>query len=268
MINKKDIISKTSDTELLCKEVFHNFLKCKLENFDVEWESHPNGKSKPPDFKLTLRNKKYAVEVTETKVLLKDQIEEKTFRSSRKGFVNEVQKEVNELGILKGFYCVFFLMPWTIQLNKYKEKIKNQLFKFIDESKNEICSNPIDIKINYRTICQIFKIDKSLNRILVSFADGVWPESQEIQDNICYLLKYAICIKERKLRKEEVHPPWILLLYNSYPFATPALYKNCLPEINNLNSFHSVLIIMSSTNVFFLYTCDEEWKRLFNVTNE
>lgn len=268
MTNKKDIISKKSDTELFCKEAFQNFLESKLGNFDAEWERYPNGKNKPPDFKLTLGDKNYAVEMTETKILLKGQIEEKTFRLSRENFVKEVQREVHELGILRGLYCVFFLMPWTIQLNKYKKKIKKQLVKYIEDTKNNESAEEIDIKINYRIICQIFKMNNNLNKVFVSFADGAWPDSQENQEFVCGLLQYAICEKERLLKKESVPPPRILILYNSYPHATKKMYKNCLPNLNNKNYFNSIFIIMSPVNGFFLYACDEEWKRLFNVNYE
>jgi len=262
MNHKKDTTLKTSDTELLNKELFHNFLKSKLENFDAKWERHPRGKYKPPDFKLILGNKEYAVEVTETKVILKGQIEEKTFRSSRERFVNEVQEEVNKLGILRGLYYVFFLMPWTIQLNKYKKKIKKQLVKYIEDTKNNESAEEIDIKVNYRTVCQIFKTNNDLDKVFVSFADGVWPESQEMQDFICGLLQYAVCEKERLLKKESVPPPRILILYSSYPHATTKMYKNCLPNLNNINYFHSIFIIMPDRDDFLLYTCDEEWKNI------
>ena len=270
MTKHNDTFSVTSDSELFCEDVFHNYLKDHLMNFDAEWQRYPNGENNPPDFNLILRDQIYAVEVTETKIIRKDRndtVEEKTFISSRKNFVKDVQSEALKLGILKGHYCIFFLMSWTVSLNrKLKENVKKQLLKYIEKSKSEECLDPFDIKINCRIVCQIFKLNNDFNEIFASFADGAWPESQEMQNYVCNFFQYAISDKIEKLEKYAVPPPRILILFNTYYFSTPEMYKNCLLKIKNLEFFHSIFVVMSRNNRFFLYTGDEEWKNIFNVS--
>ena len=160
----------------------------------------------------------------------------------------------------------FFLLPWTVPFtSKLKEWLKKQLFEYIKKTKYEESSSPFSVKHKYRTVCQIFKINKNRNKIFDGFADGAWPESQQMQDYVCCLLQRAISNK-KKLMENKVLPPRILLLRNSYSFATSIMYKKCLPHIEDLNFFHSVFIIMSKHHGFFLYTSDKNWKILFNVS--
>jgi len=264
-----DAFSSTLDNEVLCKNVFHSYLKNHFADLSNDnWHRYPNGKNKPPDFNLTIRNKIYAVEVTETKVIIntrRKMIEEKTFITSRKNFVEEVNKKAQELGILNGLYCVFFLMPWTVPFTpKLKDWLKKQLFEYIKKTKHEESSSPFKVKHKYSIVCQIFKINKNNNKVFDGFANGAWPESQQMQNYVCSILQYAISNK-KKLMENIVPSPRILLLRNSYSFANLGLYKNCLPQIEDLNFFHSIFIIMSKQHGFFLFTSDKNWKSLFNV---
>jgi hypothetical protein len=122
-----------------------------------------------------------------------DQIGEKTFKESRKRLVEEVDKEAQNIGILNGHYCVFFLVPWRVPFTrKLKDRIKDELFGYIKKTKDEECSLTYEIKYRYRTVCQILKIDNNKNKIFAGFADGAWPESQQTQNYVCHLLQYAI----------------------------------------------------------------------------
>jgi hypothetical protein len=268
MIKKNDIPFKASDNEQFCKEVFHSYLKNHLINFDARWETYPRGRCSPPDFNMILNNQIYAVEITDTKIIQEfrgDQVNERTFCSSRENFIKEVKSEALRLGILRGTYHVFFLMKWTIPLTrKLKEYLKKQLLQYIDKSKDKKYSASLNIKYEYRNVCQISKTG-TRNKIYTSFGDAVWSKSPENQNFICNLLQYAITTKKGSLEKEGVPPPRILLLRNTYPFATSTMYTNFVPDIQYLNFFHSIFIIMSPNNGFFLYTRDEEWKRLFNI---
>lgn len=267
MIKKNNTSLKALGSEQFCKGVFQNYLKEHL--IDANWEPYPNGENSPPDFNLTLNSKVYAVEVTETEILREsrgDKVLEKTFRKSRERFVKKIKVEALNLGILKGTYVVFFLMPWTIPLErKLKKYLRNHLLQYIDKSKYEEQSGPLKIIYEHKNVCQIFKINSTSNRVTHSFANGAWSNSQENQDFVCQLLQNAISSKKQLLEKKSVPPPRILLLLNTYSFATFTLYKNCIPNINFLEFFHSVFLVNPSKEGFFLYTCDKEWKRLFNV---
>jgi len=269
MIKKNNTSLKALGSEKFCKGVFHNYLKERLIDIDVNWELYPNGENFPPDFNLALNDKIYAVEVTETEILQEsrgDKVLDKTFRKSREKFVKKTEGEALKLGILKGTYIVFFLMPWTIPLErKLKKYLRNHLLQYIDKFKDKEQSEPLTIIYEYKKVCQIFKIDSTSNRVTHSFANGAWPNSQENQDFVCLLLQNAISSKKQKLEKKCVPPPRILLLLNTYSFASFTLYINCIPNIHFLDFFHSVFLVNSSKEGFFLYTCDKEWKRLFNV---
>jgi len=115
---KKNIASlKALGTERFCKDVFHNYLKEHLTDFDANWEPYPNGENSPPDFNLTLNDRIYAVEVTETEIKKEsrgDKVLDRTFQKSRERFVKEIEDEALKLGILKGTYIVFFLKLWVV----------------------------------------------------------------------------------------------------------------------------------------------------------
>jgi len=156
-------------------------------------------------------------------------------------------------------------MKWTIPLTrKLKEYLKKQLLQYIDKFKDKKYSASLNIKYEYRNVCQISKIG-TRNKIYTSFGDAVWSKSLETQNFVCNLLQHAITTKKGKLEEGGVPPPRILLLLNTYSFAVSTMYTNFVPDIQYINFFHSIFIIMSPNNGFFLYTCDEEWKRLFNI---
>jgi len=260
----KRIYSDSFDSEIYCKNVFHNFLKSNNPNIKLMWIRYPNGPNEPPDFNLAIGKMNYAVEVTETKVIRKERgsnIEERTFLNSRVSFVRELNKEANELNILNGHYIVFFLVSWTKPLTaKLKKRIRLEVINYIVDTKNEYTFEPHEIKDEYLTICQVFKIKNKRNCVSANFADGAWPNSLDNQRYILDIVQDAISEKKRKLSAKNIPPPRILILINTYSFAHPEHYVNCLSKLKNVNYFHSIFIVMSDMS-FFLYTSEKDWKR-------
>lgn len=256
-------IDKNSfDSETHCQKVFHNFLKSKIPNNEFNWTRYPNGPNEPPDFNLEIGKKQYSIEVTETKVIRKErgsEIEERTFFKSREDFVKELNKEANDSKILNGHYFIFFLVPWTIPLTaKLKNRIKSDVMNYIVNTKNEYDSSPHEIKDKYLTVCQIFKSGITGNRVTATFADGRWPNTEDSQQYVLDIVQEAISEKKRKMSAKNISAPRILILFNTYSFAYPDNYKNCLSKLKNVSYYHSIFIVMSDIS-FFLYSKEKNW---------
>lgn len=260
----KHLDANSFDSEIFCKDVFHNYLKNHFPIFRIKWQDHPNGKNSPPDFNMILNGKIFSVEITETEIIQDtrrgDKINVRTFRASREVFIQKVEEEAQKEKILIGTYDIFFLMPWTVQLDsKVKKYLKTQITEYLVKSKQENQSGPHDIYYKDRIICQILKLNGAGQKIFVSFAQGAWQNSEENRNFVCQLLQNAISKKRRLLDKEPVPPPRILLIFNTYPFATSKIYMECVPNIQFLDFFHSVFVVISHSKTgLFLYTCDKE----------
>ncbi|TFG75546.1 MAG: hypothetical protein E4H21_08550, partial [Thermodesulfobacteriales bacterium] len=238
------------NSEKVCETVFKQYLENLEPNIIMPWQDHPNGPYSPPDFSLIFKEKLYAVEATALEVMKKnskDEVNVVTYTKSRIDLVNELQKQAVESGILRGKYNVHFMMDWLIRLTPIvKNHIRTQAFSYIQKTMTDDNFHSSRIRYKSTSICEISKRANSPNRISISFSDAVWPGTPEIRQNICDMLQHAISIKKIKLTKESVPPPWILLIYNSDPFASQEAFNNCIIEkkIKEIEFFDCIFIVM------------------------
>jgi len=257
MKQRKEVL----DSENYGRDAFNTYLEGRSLYKNIEWTPKPNGPNNPPDFYLSLDGNEYSIEVTETQVKQKDGIEQKGFTSSRVELVKSIEAEASKREILRGLYCICFLMPWSARLDKkLREYLKVEIFEYLDNTREQYAESPKDILSNYKMICQVFKIGNSRNAIFPSFVDGAWPESTEAQACVCKLLQDTIDTKATKLNKAMVPPPRILLMLNTYPFAYPDMYKKCLKDVHNADFFYTIFVVIGQKEAnFVLYTSNAEW---------
>jgi len=122
-------------------------------------------------------------------------------------------------------------------------------------------SGPFAIKCNSGTICQIKKSGTSSSRIHLSFLDGAyWKESPDVVSAVCGDLKYALDHKSRLLKDGSIPQPWMLLFFNSNPFASEDIYKKCLTRcINDSMPFECIFVVMPPDDGFMLFCRKKEW---------
>lgn len=251
-----------SISESYTKNIFHAYLE-KLSLYKkIEWTPKPKGVNSAPDYHLTLDGNSFSVEVTEINKKQRDGIEPKTFVSSRKRFINLVKKEATRQNLLKGTYDIFFLMPWSAEMDKKTQGfLKREIFEYLKNTQESVDEAPKDIFLNYRRICQVFKISSSSNDIQSFFVDGGWPASNEMQDHVCKMLQDAIDIKIKRLNHFSIRPPRILVLYNNYLLSSPEIFKNCFGKIENASFYHTIFIVMEPKEMsFILYSSCSNWK--------
>jgi hypothetical protein len=252
------------DIEIRCKKIFKDYLK--KEGFKkIHVINRSKQKKDPPDFDFFVDEKKYAVEVTQTKsrrkaIIDNELVIEKTYRYNQFNFIKNIEKNAIEEGLLNGVYCVNFFNPIiSKKLNKIKNKIKQQIIDYIKETKKASSYGKKVICIENKKIASIFKSNIGLNKIYPTEFQALWPESPE-KIGICrQMIEEAIKEKKIKFLKNKINYPGILLLVNVSSHCTIETFMLCkekrINEIKNIEFFEAIFIIYDTYSIspFYIY---------------
>jgi len=247
------------EEEEFCKESFNNYLVNKLGFRPTNWKEGDD----PPDYYFTLDVQKYMVEVTSIMLeVVSDSItlEEKKFESSIDDLVEEIKKDANNKGILKGTYVMSFFGPFR-NFAKVKRKIKKPTLKYIEKTQGKN-------KESWHTLYQLAERNCAICKTGISsdfIAHGVTsPEfymrwTELIKPEACKLLKKEAKGKMLYLREEKV--PRILLLLNYFRHSEliKSVYKNCKLEPEVLDFYHSIFIVEADGSGYFIHSKEESW---------
>ncbi|MBM7623699.1 hypothetical protein [Sporohalobacter salinus] len=255
------------EIELLCKKIFNNYLDEKQISVK-QWRDLSKENLDPPDYTVIVNNKTYAVEVTQFEVKYEsasgEEINDLTYIYSMKKFVRKVCIEAKDLNILNGTYVVTFFNPIS-NFSKKSNDIKEQFLKYIENTKNESKSNSLILKENNFKICKIAKAHNKSNKIEPGFIYPCkWLNSPKHLNEITSMLKNVLLTKKKKLKKQCINEPKILLIYNSYPLGNKRIYQQLVnrEEIKEIiNYFYSIFIIESceEDEGYFIYSENSNW---------
>lgn len=251
------------DRELFCQESFDRFLREQGQYNDLVWERVPEGQD-PPDFYLTLETEHFAVEMTSTKIfrevaLGSGSVIEQTYEASHTAVVREVQNKAEAQGILSGVYIVDFARPMSDErFRQVKKAVIGNLLAYIQKTQDLIEAESERIFYQNREVCRIGKVPGSMSGVYEAFNDTAWPEAPETTDKVCQMLQATIAEKQQKLRNEGA--PKILLLLNTYDFATPGMYADCVKKNPAaLDFFHTVFVVWGNGNGCVLHAVEPDW---------
>jgi hypothetical protein len=256
---------KKNDNEVICKDIFSKYLVKLFPQMQQEWQDHPNGKNKPPDFNLVTGQDTFAVEITQFEDMREyegEKIRIGTAEAFRIRFVKELEKKATSLGILRGTYGIDFSLSRLVKPTiNVKRAIRNQVLEYIDNSREQEQAPSISLEYNLKSVGHIHKFSNVSKKIFPLFSDAAWVKSPEILQHAHKALKDTLDKKAIKLKNEHVPQPWILLFGNTYPFASKETYMDYVKHsiVDSLKLFHSVFIIMFNGTSFMLYSCRKGW---------
>ena len=235
----------------------------------MHWEDVPKGQD-PPDFYLTINPSVFAVEVTSTEVMRDvaiggGRLRQETYYRNHTELVKRINRAAQERGILSGAYSIRFCRPLAARYSKHLEQsvIKASL-EYIQRTQHMSVSEPEDVSYEYKQVCWISKSDNRFNKISRGFLDAAWGESPEVTEKVCGMLQKAIGDKKAKFERKGESAPKLLLLLNTYDFATSGMYEECARRAEDLSFFHSVFVVWPDGNWFLLHSIDERWTSATN----
>ena len=245
--------------EELCKESFYYHLVNKLgfDSEQVDWKSWGRPR---PDYYLTLKGQKFAVEVTSVFAEVdigSKKVYRRDYTSLRRRIAKEIEEAAIQEGILRGNYEIIFFGPLGERPKRDLAKIKTKALDYIRRTENQ--SDAVgDIILGERErYCEIRKAGIDRNVVIQgSFHQDFWKWEGQPLAEVCELLQKAIFRKRRLLLHEP--SPKILLLLHHYDFGKPEIYRQC-GEIRSIDFFHSIFIVDSKEEGYFLHSQEKSW---------
>jgi len=252
------------DDEKFCQDSFDVYLRKQLQTSGIAWKRVPRGDD-PPDFYVTLGQNTFAVEVTRTEIMENavigvGQVRMQTYLSSHIRLVKEIEASARESGALSGTYAVLFRSPMSAsRFRQAKKDAVKQALDYIQRT-HSVDNSPNEAILHQgQPVCWIEKLHSQSNKVREVFQGAAWVESPEVKDEVCQILQHALEDKKAKFEAKGEPVPKILLLLNTYDFASPAMYRDCIHRVKDVDFFHSVFVVWPNGGGFLLHTSDEEW---------
>jgi hypothetical protein len=246
-----------SENEEFCKLKFDDFIRASSKNYSIVWEDVAQ-KDEPPDYFLYLDGNKYAVEATilvEKAEVGNLQLPSIEITASLWQITDDVEASAKNITCLNGAYIVSFSQP-IANLKSVRDELFSKLLAYVKETQY-LSTAPERIVFEHGSqICRIKKLHDEKDYIGQIGPSGSKWEG-EAQNEVCKLLTERINSKNHKLSK--IKEPKILLLYDAYHFANVAMYKNCIPNIPELASFHTVFVVQVNSVGFLLCSLNTSW---------
>ena len=243
-----------TQNEEKCKEAYNNYLNILYHDKEILWEDQSKINKDPPDFYLYIGDDKYAVEVTETKILKKaildnGEVIQKTYIHSCLRLAENISSIAEKKGILKGIFAIDFYAPLSSNsFNKISDIVKSHVINYIVKTTNKLSFAKENISIDNKKVCSIKKISSESNILAPNFiGNSAWTHSPENVSFVSNMIKNAVDEKKYKLEKGGVLAPKILIIYDSYHLADEETYRMSFTNTNieNLDYYHSVFIVIN-----------------------
>lgn len=241
---------KRADEEF-CKSEFDAFVKAHFEPAAVVWEEVAR-RDERPDYYLYLRGVRFAVEVTtlmEKVTVGMMTLSEATIISSLWDLVDEVEMIARSGGYLHGRYLVDFSRPID-DLRDVRDQIQSDLLDYIEATQDSSSAPERTVFQQGSQWCRIRKLQDRPDEVEQGGPSFSKWEG-EAAEEICRLLEERLIAKNHTLRN--IRCPKILLLYDSYRFASPGMYRGCISQLSLLTSFHTVFVVQVNREGFVLH---------------
>ena len=235
-----------------CKNAFDAFLRLHYPDNDIVWSAG----DEPPDYYLELCGIKYAVEATsvlEKTTLGNKIIEHLETDKSIKRFIEDIQKDAIEKGILKGAYTVRY-KPIR-DFGKQKQVISARIRDYLQHTQNVSSAPAEDIAGKGHLRWYIHKLHSNKSYLSRTTGDAKWKG--EAEDELCNLLSKAL---ERKVKKlKNISLPKILLLYDRFAWIDAEEWRQYLSKLSYVDNFHTVFLVSDKSSNSILHTIDSVW---------
>lgn len=252
--------------EEYCKKQFDNYVRQCFPWVEVKWE---DVKHDPPDYYAVIDRIRYAVEVTS--LVEKIQLEGISSLGAPgvfkylTDFISGVESDAKSEGSLHGQYVVS-ITPID-NFADHRCEIKEELLAFIRDTK-DLDVAPFTqvfrkVILPHLQLCLIEKIGCQRDKIYESLS-GITKWEGEIRADLISIVNERFSKKIQSLTK--IPEPKILLLLDTYVYSDLADYKNCINQFLQLESFHTVFVIVDTRYSFILYSKDNNFAvRKFSI---
>lgn len=247
---------KRADEEY-CKSKFDAFLKRYVDPTAVVWEE-VSQRDEPPDYFLHLHGVKFAVEVTtlmETIPVGTAALPEAAIIGSLWHLVDEVERIAGSEGHLHGMYLVDFSRPID-GFRDVRHQIQSDLLDYIQATQGLSSAPEKTVFKQGNQWCRIRKLQDSPDKVVQAGPNRGKSEGDAAED-ICNLLEERLVAKNHALR--DIRYPKILLLCDSYHFASLDMYRDCISQLSLLASFHTVFVLQGNGDGFVFHSEDPSW---------
>ncbi|MCH7626179.1 MAG: hypothetical protein IIC83_09670 [Chloroflexi bacterium] len=253
-------MSSHSESEIICQCSFDKYLTSKFDSSIIEWSDG----AEPPDYYLTLDDKRYAVEVTALVERIKLGLEEKpinTISDSLRRMVDEAENEAVLRGDLNGRYTVYLREP-VDRFSKQRLSITQKILEYVRATKGAESFPPkVLLWQNGRTCVAIAKSASQPSIIdpfdCIEGSDG-WPG--DLREAACKMLQTAI--NEKSPKMSHLFMPKILILDGRYSLVNFDYYSSCVSEVTGLDDFSAVFVVGIEEKGYMIHSGDE-WRRLY-----
>jgi hypothetical protein len=172
-----------------CRNAFDTFLKQRYQAGDITWTT--GDRNKPPDYFLQLRCNKYAVEVTsvlEKATLGNKIIDNLEIDKSINRFIEDIQKDAIEEGILKGAYIVRY-KPIR-DFGNQKQVIAKRIRDYLRHTQNVSSAPAENIAGEGHLNWYIYKLKSDKSYLSRTTSDAKWKG--EVEDELCNLINITL----------------------------------------------------------------------------
>jgi len=247
-------------SEKICREGFSRLLLKTIDPKDIYWEKVQDD---PPDYFLLLfGQKRFAVEVTESKIYCEsimdnEQVLEREYRSYHNRYVKQIEQEAKENGFLRGAYFIEFKFP-VFKSNKYRNflsELKKQYFQYIEETCHLNSADKRDLLLENVWVSSIRKVHQNKDIIYPTLGMRfAWFDSPQNMQIVRTFLQDAINDKKEKLGRKGIQEPKILLLYDSYLLDEISTYSFKNEPLENIDYFHTIFIQFAGGEGLIFYS--------------
>jgi len=218
----------------------------------------------PPDFLLSVDNATFPLEVTSTEAwqqptLGAGQVRERTFHSSHRRLLRDIQDRAAKSQRLQGKYAVSFSAPLSVEnFRATKSAFAEALASILDASKDEPMGFDQEILLADQSVAWVFKLSTDGERLYEAFEDGAWTESPEFLALVSSMLSRAIERKRMKLSPSTLRDS-ILVIYNTYGLADRQTLRDASkPLASIMAAFHSVFVF-DNGSILPLHSLNPDW---------
>ncbi len=224
--------------EEFCKKIFHDYLKTKIPDTNIEWEKYPRGKCKSPDFYMYVDGHKYIVEVTSIHQDVASNINTRNYEKTWESIIQEVNREIEKNKDVENSFIVTPRPVIGIDRKK-REIIKKLILNFTKEIKER---NSDYLQVKYKIYGKIRKAGKTTKpKVVLSFAYGKWKNDPQLKEEIYNKINNSIEEKIKKL--SDIDKPWILIINDAHPFSNKEIYKDLKKKLKKLDMFYLIFLI-------------------------
>lgn len=267
--------------EEFCKNCFDGYLRDQL-GLLTAWRT---GKD-PPDHFLTVASATFAVEVTqlfgEVGTDAGASMGDEQYEASMRRVCEAIGQAAIEEGILGGFYLAHFLGPFG-RFRRTRKLIIERVLEYIRDAQGattapsrvifaEVAEEMENLGFNAEMVaeamgrrwihgsCSIRKHGGSPDMVhcVTGARERVMWEGQVLAE-ACRQPQEAVCEKRRRLAG--VGEAKILLLLHQWPMTDAGIYRGCVKALRFLDSFHSIFVVETVDNGYFLHTQETAWRR-------